>query len=116
MADKIKVIAGAGRRVPLDASVATIPGVDRLYLEHGTVIEVDRGNVHVQRAMADGDLFTATSEQIAAHDASEASKIATAAATANPPDLGAELAAATVDDADKASAPLPGVKPPRGAR
>lgn len=56
MADKIRVTAAEGREVPIDPSVATAPGANRLILKHGEVIEVDPSNVHVNRSMRDGDL------------------------------------------------------------
>lgn len=56
MAELIKVTAGAGRRVPIDKSIATAPGDQVLFLEEGQTIDVDPINAHVVRSIADGDL------------------------------------------------------------
>lgn len=78
MADKIKVTAGVGRTLPVDPSVATAPGAQRLFLTHGTVIDVDPASTFVHRAMLDGDLVRASTEQIAAAQKLEDDELARA--------------------------------------
>lgn len=53
---KIWVTAGEGRTTPIDPSIATAPGAQRLFLKPGDKLEVEGTDGRIVRQMRSGDL------------------------------------------------------------